>query len=164
MPTEQNSLFLAATAKKGGKKGGEKKTYKNPNKDKTCNHCKKKGHLEPNCWEKHPDKMPEKVKTARNKAKSMESKKSSTKAAAVEEEIILGSIETAKVHENKIDAKDAYMCLPIVEECNYIFLNDEIESNKEEASEESSDFDIYDLLSVEKLAAMEMEERHVTQL
>ncbi len=44
-----------ATEKKGEIKCGEKKMYKNPNKDKICNHCKKKGHVEASCWEKHPD-------------------------------------------------------------------------------------------------------------
>jgi hypothetical protein len=53
-----------ATEKKGEIKGGEKKTYKNPNKDKICNHCKKKGHVEASCWEKHQDKIPKKVKAA----------------------------------------------------------------------------------------------------
>jgi hypothetical protein len=38
-----------ATEKKGEIKGREKKTYKNPNKDKICNHCKKKGHVEASC-------------------------------------------------------------------------------------------------------------------
>ncbi len=61
-------------------KGGEKKTYENPNKDKICNHCKKMGHTEASCWEKHPDKIPEKVKVARNKAKA---RKSSTAAVAI---------------------------------------------------------------------------------
>jgi hypothetical protein len=35
-----------ATVKNGEINGGEKQTYKNPNKDKICNHCKKKGHVE----------------------------------------------------------------------------------------------------------------------
>ncbi len=61
------------TEKKGKIKGGEKKTYKNPNKDKICNHCKKKGHVEACCWEKHSDKIPAKVKMARNKAKARKS-------------------------------------------------------------------------------------------
>ncbi len=34
----------------------EKKTkYINPDKDKTCNHCKKKGHTEKKCQKKHPE-------------------------------------------------------------------------------------------------------------
>jgi hypothetical protein len=72
--------------KKGEIKDGEKKTYENPNKDKTCNHCKKKGHVEASCWEMHPDKIPEKVKASRNKEKAC---KSSAAAVAVKEEIIL---------------------------------------------------------------------------
>jgi hypothetical protein len=79
-----------ATEKKGEIKGGEKKIYKNLNKDKICNHCKKKGHVEASCWEKYPDKIPKKVKAARNKAKAC---KSSTAAVAIEEEIILGIVE-----------------------------------------------------------------------
>jgi hypothetical protein len=27
-------------------KGSQKKAYSNPDKDKTCNHCKKNGHVE----------------------------------------------------------------------------------------------------------------------
>jgi hypothetical protein len=46
----------------------KKKTkYVNPDKDKTCNHCKKKGHTEKKCWKKHPELIPDKVKLARRK-------------------------------------------------------------------------------------------------
>jgi hypothetical protein len=82
-----------ATEKKGESKGGEKKTYKNPNKDRICNHCKKKGHVEASCWQKHPDKIPKKVKAARNKAKAC---KSSAAAVAIKEEIILEIVESEK--------------------------------------------------------------------
>ncbi len=30
--------------------------------DKTCNHCGKKGHIEANCWKKHPEKAPEHIR------------------------------------------------------------------------------------------------------
>jgi len=73
------------------KNWGEKKKYENPNKDKICNHCKKKGHVEASCWEKHPDKIPEKVKAARNKAKAQ---KGATTASVIEEEILLGVVES----------------------------------------------------------------------
>jgi hypothetical protein len=69
-----------ATEKKGEIKGREKKMCKNPNKDKICNHCKKNGYVEASCWEKHPDKIPKKVKAARNKAKACKSS-----AAAVDD-------------------------------------------------------------------------------
>jgi hypothetical protein len=60
---EELVIPAIATVKKGEIKGGEKKTYENPNKDKICNHCKKKGHMEASCWEKHPDKIPNKIST-----------------------------------------------------------------------------------------------------
>ena len=69
---------------KGGKEEGEKNSQedeeaslvksedkKMKGKDKkkkamrTCNHCQKKGHIEKDCWEKHPDKIPEKFKKRR---------------------------------------------------------------------------------------------------
>ena len=42
----------AAMANGGG--GGDR--------DKTCNHCGKKGHIEANCWKKHPEKAPEHIR------------------------------------------------------------------------------------------------------
>jgi hypothetical protein len=47
-------------AKCKGKKG----------KDKLCTSCQKVGHLEPDCWDAHPEKMPDKVKAAREKTKA----------------------------------------------------------------------------------------------
>ena len=48
------------------KKGKDKKDDKDAKEKKkemrTCNHCQKKGHIKKDCWEKHPDKMPEKFK------------------------------------------------------------------------------------------------------
>ncbi len=48
---DKEELVVAAitTEKKGEIKGREKKTYENPNKDKICNHCKKKGYVEASC-------------------------------------------------------------------------------------------------------------------
>ncbi len=41
---DEELVFPAiATEKKGEIKGRKKKMYKNPNKEKICNHCKKKG-------------------------------------------------------------------------------------------------------------------------
>ncbi len=68
-------------------KGGGKKAYSNPDKDKRCNHCKIKGHMERKFWKKHPELIPDKVKVAR------ESEKSSNAATAINEgEIILNSL------------------------------------------------------------------------
>jgi hypothetical protein len=139
-------------------KDREKKTYENPNKDKICNHCKKKGHVEASCWEKHQNKIPEKVKVARNKAKAL---KSSAAAVAIEEEIILGIVESEKHPVNTIDVKDAYVCVPIEEESNYIFLDNYIESNVDEESPNLEEFIIHDILSQEEVIAQKMS---VTQL
>ncbi len=50
----KDEIALAATnTKKGGKKpnGGGKPKKENPNKDKICDHCNKKGHIKTTCWE-----------------------------------------------------------------------------------------------------------------
>ena len=77
--TEDNEVALVATNKKESEKGGEKKPT-NPDAEKTCNHCKKKGHVEVNCWKKFPDKIPDKVKAVRKK----QEEKQAAAAAAVE--------------------------------------------------------------------------------
>ncbi len=41
-----NEDEVAATAATKDKDSGKKKPYVNLDKDKTCNHCKKKGHME----------------------------------------------------------------------------------------------------------------------
>jgi hypothetical protein len=147
-----------ATVKKGEIKGGEKKMYENPNKDKICNHCKKKGHVEASCWEKHPDKIPKKVKVARNKAKAC---KSSAAAVAIKKDIILGIVESEKHPVNTIDVKDACVCVPIEEESNYIFPNNYIKSNEDKESPDLEEFNIQEILSKEEVIAQEMS---VTQL
>ena len=53
-------IALVAAAKKGGK-GLDKKKASNPNADKTCGHCSKKGHVKEDCWKEVPDKISEKV-------------------------------------------------------------------------------------------------------
>jgi hypothetical protein len=142
-----------ATVKKGEIKGGEKKTYENPTKDKICNHCKKKGHVDASCWEKHPDKIPKKVKAARIKAKAC---KSSAAAVVIEEEIILGIVESEKHPVNTIDVKDAYVCVSIEEESNCIFLDNYIKSNEDKESPDLEEFDIHGILSKEEVIAQEM--------
>jgi hypothetical protein len=127
--------------------------YKNPNKDKICNHCKKQGHVEASCLEKHPDKIPEKVKAARNKAKAC---KSSAAAVAIEEEITLGIVELEKHPVSTIDVKDAYVCVPVEVESNYIFLNSYIESNEDIESPDLEKVDIHGKLSKEEVIAQEM--------
>ncbi len=56
----KGEVALVTSTKKGGKKagGGDKPQRENPNKDETCNHCNKKGHIKSTCWTKHPDKKP----------------------------------------------------------------------------------------------------------
>jgi hypothetical protein len=46
--------LVAANKTKGGKNfvGDDKLKTENTNKDKICNHCKKKGHIENACWKK----------------------------------------------------------------------------------------------------------------
>ena len=80
-----NEDEVVATAT-GKESNGKKKAYINPDKDKTCNHCKKKGHVESKCWKKNPDLIPEKVKAARKKQAE---KKSEKATAAIDDEIIL---------------------------------------------------------------------------
>ena len=41
-----------------GRKGSNKEVVK-------CSHCKKQGHIEPECWEKHPEKRPSRGKNQR---------------------------------------------------------------------------------------------------
>jgi hypothetical protein len=93
---DDEEVALVTTTKTGGK-AAENKKGNNPNASITCNHCSKKGHVEADCWKKHPDKIPKKVKAARKKK---EEKKTSTAAAAIEsegEDIILGAIDEAKL-------------------------------------------------------------------
>jgi hypothetical protein len=56
---DKDDIALSATnTKKGGKKpnGRGKPKKENPNKDRFCGHCNKKGHIETMCWEKYPEK------------------------------------------------------------------------------------------------------------
>jgi hypothetical protein len=114
---KDDEVALIASTKKGGKKGGKKTT--NPDADKTCNHCTKKGHVEANCWKKFPDKVPEKVKAARKK----QEEKKSTAAAAVDEELVLSAIEDkTAVQFVQFDINNAYEQVPIENPDKYIKL------------------------------------------
>ncbi len=71
-------------------KDGKKKTkYINPDKDKTCNHCKKKGHTEKKCWKKHSELIPDKVNVARKKQAEKKTKKASTAATMIWRKAVL---------------------------------------------------------------------------
>jgi hypothetical protein len=62
----EDEVVATATTKDSGKK----KPYVNPDKEKTCNHCKKKGRVDNKCWKKNPELIPDKVKAAgRNRQK-----------------------------------------------------------------------------------------------
>ena len=63
---DDKEVTQVATTNKGGEAAGNKKGN-NPNANITCNHCSKKGHVEVDCWKKHPDKIPKKVKAARKR-------------------------------------------------------------------------------------------------
>ncbi len=65
------------------KKGNVKKKKET----RTCNHCQKKGHIEKDCWEKHPDKVPEKFK------KKKDAKTEKAGAAVKEDEHLLSLID-----------------------------------------------------------------------
>ncbi len=62
-----NEDKVAATATTKDKDSGTKKPYVNPDKKKTCNYCKKKGHMENKYWKKIPELVPEKVYAAQQK-------------------------------------------------------------------------------------------------
>jgi hypothetical protein len=89
--------------------------------------------------QKHPDKIPKKVKAARKK---QEEKEVSTAAAAVEskgEDIILGTVEWDDVAPVSVDIKQGYHEIPIEEE--YEFFSDC--KNSENKSEEDDNESIY---------------------
>jgi hypothetical protein len=46
--SENEDEVVASSVEIGNDK--EKAKYVNPDKDKTCNHCKKKGHTKRKCW------------------------------------------------------------------------------------------------------------------
>jgi hypothetical protein len=62
-----NEDEVAVTATTKDKDGEKKNQYVNPDKDKMCNHCKKKGQVESKRWKKNQELIPNKVKAARKK-------------------------------------------------------------------------------------------------
>ena len=52
---EEASLAKADDKTKGKKKKGNKDKRK---ETRICNYCQKKGHIEADCWQKYPSKMP----------------------------------------------------------------------------------------------------------
>ena len=69
----------------GAKTAEKKKAGKNV----TCNHCHKKGHVEADCWKKHPEKIPQWVRD--KQAKRAEKEKSASETGGVE--VVVASIE-----------------------------------------------------------------------
>ncbi len=78
---DKEALLVKSEDKK--KKGKDKKKKET----RTCNHCQKKGHIEMDCWEKHPDKIPEKFK------KKMDAKTEKAGAAVKEDEQLLSLVD-----------------------------------------------------------------------
>jgi hypothetical protein len=141
----EDEIVLAATnAKKGRKKSNGREKKEDPNKDKTCNHCKKNGHTENTCWEKFPNKKPKLFKSCGGKQES----KTSIEMAATEEEgeIILVSanqgekyvyldddeisdnkdsssileVFTSKMEVQSVDISNAYQYTPIIKSVKYL--------------------------------------------
>ncbi len=107
---ETTSLKVDEKVKGKGKDRSKEKDDKGKKKEtRTCNHCGMKGHIEVNCWKKHPSLMPEKFK----------GKKTEKAGAAVEEEHLLSLIDVcdnndmildtgAKMMYMQVDIQDAY--------------------------------------------------------
>ncbi len=130
--------MAATNAKKGGKKSNGREKKENPNKDKTCNHCKKKGHIEKTCWEKFPDMKPKSFKSHGGKQES----KTSIATAAIEEEgeiiLVLATqgekyddkisddedsileVFASKMEVQSVDISNAYQYAPIIKSVKYL--------------------------------------------
>jgi hypothetical protein len=104
---------VAATVDKDIRK---KTTYVNPEKDKTCNHCKKNGHTEKKFWKKHPELIPDKVKAARREQAEKKANSTATTAIA-EDEIIFNmlDLEKSRIELSSFDMNDAFNKIPIDE-------------------------------------------------
>ncbi len=90
---EDEIALAARNTKKGGKQpnGRGKPKKENPNKDKICNHCNKKGYVKTTCWEKYPEKKPKLTKNC----KGNQASRSSVATAGIDDskgEIILAAI------------------------------------------------------------------------
>ncbi len=102
IPLEKTNDKTKGNQKKKGDKDAKKK------ETCTCNHCQKKRHIEVNCWQKDPSKMPE-----------LYGKKKDAKTwkvtAAVEEENLLSVVdmEVEEVVKNEFhnDAAVRFLCL-----------------------------------------------------
>ncbi len=71
--------------------GAETAEKKKAGKNVTCNHCHKKGHVEADCWKKHPEKIPQWMRD--KQAKRAEKKKSASETGGVE--VVVASIKGA---------------------------------------------------------------------
>ncbi len=84
---DEEETTLSKVDEKGKGKGKDRSKDKDDKGKKketrTCNHCGMKGHIEVNCWKKHPSQMPEKFK----------GKKTEKAGAAVEEEHLLSFVD-----------------------------------------------------------------------
>jgi hypothetical protein len=127
---------VAATVDKDGKK---KTKYVNPDKDKTCNLCKKKCHIEKKCRKKPPELIPDKVKSAKKKQAEKKAEKASTAATAIaEDEIVLNMLDSDKssIELSSFNINDAFNKIPIDEDLVYLKTMFK-ESNNEESNVES---------------------------
>jgi hypothetical protein len=114
-----------------------RKNHIYPDKEKTCNHCKKKGHVENKCWKKNPELTPDKVKVAWKKQAEKKAKKTYTAATAFEDEdkMVLTLLDLPKdnIKFSSFNMNDAFNMVPINKEI--VFLND-FEDNDDEESDD----------------------------
>jgi hypothetical protein len=155
--SNKDETALANKNKRGKTSGGGDKLKKeNQNKDKTCNHCKKNGHIKITCLAKIPR---EETKSVKNRKSKQESKSSITTAVIndIEDEIILaaenheeqyGYLNDEEISDNKesilkvftreinlMDITDAYQYTPVINNIKYL---DGIELLQELEDEESN--------------------------
>jgi hypothetical protein len=112
---------------KGKGKKGDKDDQKVPKKKETCtcNHCQRKGHIEKDCREKHPEKMPEKFQ----KKKDAKTEKAGVAVKEVDKHLLsFIDVDTNKDVEYKfhnnteafkiscVDINNAFIKAPIMED------------------------------------------------
>jgi hypothetical protein len=117
-----NEDEVAVIATTNDKDSGTKKPCVNPNKDKTCNHCKKKGHMENKCWKKNPELISDKVKAAWKKQVEKKAKKTSTAGTVFEDKMVLTVLDLQK-DDSKFscfDMNDAFNMVPIDKDIMYL--------------------------------------------
>jgi hypothetical protein len=102
---EETTLSKVDKKVKGkGKDHSKEKDDKGKKKEtRTCNHCGMKGHIEVNCWKKHPSLMPEKFK----------GKKSEKAGAVVEEEHLLSLIDVFDNNDMILDTGVSMMYMQV---------------------------------------------------